>query len=171
MIERALTRAAVAAMLAVMPGCVAPADDPALHDWPVPPDFALQVQALAATPAQPDAAAKSRDLADMTCQFLVEPDRKLRVGFGPRVTARIHPAVRTVLSPQQVQRLYVFVRERGLLTPPEQPPETADASTRYELAITAAGRTRRYRTTRDRTPAAADLIYLLADFASIERTP
>jgi hypothetical protein len=143
-------------------GCRLSPQDPWQATGSYPADFALvlvvQVAQDAATPAERPAEdeAAATDPTRQPSQYILEPDRTLRVALGPGVSQRIYPPATASLSPAEVGELHALV-ERGDLMH-FQPPGPPAGPVRYQVILTAQGRTHRYETGPQDSPATEALL-------------
>jgi len=155
---------AVSACLICMSGCVAPAEDPQKWSADLPIDFSLHLHVKGDT-GQSEAE-QPFDLARMRSIYILTTDRRLRVGFGPRVTFATSPDVRRIVSPAELESVWRHLRDHNLMMPPSPGLSTADRAA-FDIAITARGQTTRYLASKD-ADGLVELVRLLGRIARFD---
>ena len=139
--------------LAVLCGCAAD-DAPPLRNQTVAGDFSLSVH-VAGDGHDPEPMRRR-------AQFVVQPDRMLRLATGPAASPDTFPRPYRRLSPAEFASLYELVARNHLLAEPTSPiaagSEADDQAVILRVAITAGGRTNRYATTAAESPPTAALL-------------
>lgn len=146
-------------MLVVLAGCAATPEryDPARR----PADFSLRVTLEAAGGAQGQGVT-AQDVDELPTepgQYVVMPDRELRVALGPGATADVYPGRTAVLSPREMDELWRRTVEawrsaRRASSQAQDPPRSAAIALRVRFR--GAGRSRSF-TTSLRDPAGRSL--------------
>ncbi|MBH07301.1 MAG: hypothetical protein CMJ20_13405 [Phycisphaeraceae bacterium] len=142
---------------ALFSGCNA--SFPVAKSAAVPSDFALQVHI--------NGQADSNEPHRLRSQYILEPNRQLRVALGVDATGNYFPKPARKLTFDEVQTLYRHIYHLHLMSQPERrgtsshTTNRADNSIRYQIQITAHGRTHRYITTLHKSPVTLRLIRLL----------
>ena len=132
---------------------------PVARSAAVPNDFALQVHI--------DGQADANEPHRQRSQYILEPNRQLHVALGAAATDNYFPKPARKLTFGEVQTLYHHIYHLHLMSQPERrgtswhTTNRADSPIRYQVQITAHGRTHRYTTTPDKSPATLRLIRLL----------
>lgn len=141
-------------------GCRGPQPAP-LGERSYPADFALEMTVEAVT------FASGSDPLRYPSRYVLEPNRVLRVALGPGVHAGLHPPPTATLSPDEMAEVYRRIERGGLMEEGEGQAASAPAGdVVYRLAITADGRTRRFTTTPEASPAAVSLLERLVALRS-----
>lgn len=99
----------IAAVLLVLTGCHATLPDPASLAGR-PDDFVLSAMVYTAAPAAPGTPRARRP-----ARYIVEADEVLRVAVGQGAGRETYPPPTRVLTVTQMERLWVLVRDSGLL--------------------------------------------------------
>lgn len=146
---------AMAAVL-TLAGCVSPQRDPRLTHKEMPIDFAVHVY-VEGDPAVTDPLRQ-------TSQYILQPDRLLRVAVGPGVTAGYFPRATRALTPAEMEALWGHVRESGLMHEPTTAPATqpSESGIRYHVEITAHQQVHEFVTRPEESTATVELLMQLA---------
>jgi len=164
--RRSIPLFALLAALLSLASCAAPEHESRASLQAMPTDFALEVYVIGKGDA-------SADLANRTAHYVVEPNRRFRVTAGPRATERRFPRIARVLRPWEYEDLFARIKSGSLMTE-----ASTDAGLRlaawpdesgalgYDVLITAYGKTHRYATTPEESPATASLVARLAELPS-----
>lgn len=132
------------AVLVVSPGCNSQTIDRRLAVLEVPSDFALVLHI--------DGPAPAREPTRHHSQYIVEPNRNLRVALGPGVSPDYFPSLTGRLLPRQFKTVYQLIKANHLMSEPTSPgaqlrPERDAESVYYKVWITCLGRTHHFATT------------------------
>lgn len=121
----------------------------------LPPDFALRFHVSGGV--------GSNDFLYKTSQYVVEPNRQLRMAFGAGVTADDYPnLVRRTISRAEFYDLSQHIDRHHLMSEPTSVgSEAPDVTVRYKVEITSHGRTHRYATSPAESPPSVQLLRLL----------
>jgi len=140
---------------AVFQGCRQPGGGVGSTHPALPPDFALRLHVTGKS--------DSDNLFHRTAQYVVEPDRQLRVALGAGAKIDYYPRPTRILSRAAYYDLSQHVHRHHLMAEPASiGSEADDVDVRYEVEITAHGRTHRYTTTPDESPPTLGLLRRLA---------
>jgi len=149
---RNLSRYATAALMTwIMWGCGHNDQTTGMTHPMLPPDFALRF-CVAGT-------GSSDHPLEQTSQYVVEPNRDLRVMVGPTATAKYYPPKSRTLQREEYYDLAQYALSSYLMS--EQTSRGAGAGhpkVRYSVEITAHGHTHRYATTPDESPPTVQLL-------------
>ena len=131
-------------VLVVSPGCNYQTIDRRLAVLAVPSDFALVLHIDGPGPA--------REPTRHHSQYIVEPNRNLRVALGPGVSPDYFPSLTGRLLPRQFEAVYQLVEANHLMSEPTSPgaqlqPERDAEAVCYKVWITCLGRTHHFETT------------------------
>lgn len=122
----------------------------------LPTDFALRFHVAGS--------ANSDNLLEKTSQYVLEPNRHLHVALGAGATARFYPRLTRVITRDEYYDLSRHVFSHHLMAEPTSPGvRVSHTPVRYELEITAHGRTHRYATTAAESPPTLQLLKSLAN--------
>ncbi|MEL6330484.1 MAG: hypothetical protein AAFR38_12575 [Planctomycetota bacterium] len=91
-------------LMVMLGGCAGPLVAPESR----PPDFSIALTVYPSGAIEPPSGGE---------RFVLEADGVLRAGFGNAAVDHPYPSAARTLSPDEFDRLYIFSRERGLLTP------------------------------------------------------
>lgn len=128
--------------------------DPVSHPW-LPPDFAIQFFV--------EGNPHSTNPLTQTAQFVVEPNRQLRVALGPDAAVDSYPDQPTTISRAEYFDLSQHIMRHHLLAEPTSPAaeDNVQDEVRYDVLIMANGRTHRYTTTPPDSPPTVQLLVKL----------
>lgn len=152
-------------------GCASPTVDTSITEGAITPpaDFALELTVQ----GQPGV----RDIMQRSSQYVVEPDRALRVAVGPGATEDYLPDRSRWISSRDHAALYEQIARGKLMIEPTSPGADAGVDPRtgrvptaiYRVLIQAQGKQHVYRTTADESPYTRRLHEMLVMLAQGKR--
>ena len=146
------------AALIVSPGCNRPTIDQRLTALAVPADFALVLHI--------DGQGPTHEPTRHNSQYVVEPNRNLRVALGPGASPDYFPSLTGRLSPRQFEAIYQLIDANHLTAEPTSPGaelrlEADSEAVYYEVWITSEGRTHHFATTPSESATTLQLVKYL----------
>lgn len=152
----------LATLLAACASEPAPAPATRAASTTTPADFALVIT------VRPEGFVDPADPLQQPAQYVLEPNRSLRVAIGPGAHHHLFPPVTATLSPQEMTQLYSLIESAELdKLDPREALNLTDAQVTYEISLTANGATHHVVTTGRQTPAVRRVLARLAKLRGV----